>query len=351
MRISPANIAQSSKKICWWQCPKSESHCFLKAIRNMVRCSICPLCAREDNCVATVAPQLIAEFHPTRNGSLTPWNTIATTSQMVWWACPKNTDHVWTASALSRARLGGGCPFCLEDRARSESLATQFPLLAKQFHPIKNGSIHPSHLLPNSKKMVWWQCETNSNHIWKAMVRARTNAQKSPCAYCSLKKTLPETSLETKFPAIAKEFHPTKNKKLTATNVHFMARKKIWWKCLKSDNHEWKQLVAERTLNGKNCPCCEAYPLSPGRKFTISKSLGMVAPDLAALWHPTKNGAVTPFKIPRFYSKPVWWKQNDTEVKLPVWSVMRKYERLCLAGSNMTAFRLPKPVSSECNLP
>lgn len=52
---------------------------------------------------------LLTQWHPTKNGALTP-DSISQSSRMpVWWLCRKG--HEWQTQAASR--LGGtGCPMC-----------------------------------------------------------------------------------------------------------------------------------------------------------------------------------------------------------------------------------------------
>ena len=68
------------------------------------------------------------------------------------------------------------------------------------------------------------------------------------------------TSLSILFPEIAKEWHPTKNGKLTPFMVNPFSHKKVWWKCYKEDNHEWTTTVGNRQLS--SCPYCTLTPQS-----------------------------------------------------------------------------------------
>jgi len=56
--------------------------------------------------------QLLAEWHPTRNGELTPWQVSYGSDRRLWWACPKGPDHEWQASVCNRTAQGTGCPYC-----------------------------------------------------------------------------------------------------------------------------------------------------------------------------------------------------------------------------------------------
>ncbi|MBR6548783.1 MAG: zinc-ribbon domain-containing protein [Clostridia bacterium] len=56
------------------------------------------------------------------------------------------------------------------------------------------------------------------------------------------------------FPALATEWHPTKNGTLTPRQVTPNSHKKIWWRC--SNGHEWKTSVNNRTSLHRGCPEC-----------------------------------------------------------------------------------------------
>lgn len=66
------------------------------------------------------------------------------------------------------------------------------------------------------------------------------------CNYC--------LSLGVLEPEIAKEWHPTKNGKLTPFDVKRAYNKKVWWLC--SEGHEWEAGVGKRTVMRRNCPVC-----------------------------------------------------------------------------------------------
>ncbi|MDP6049225.1 MAG: zinc-ribbon domain-containing protein [Candidatus Bathyarchaeota archaeon] len=52
-------------------------------------------------------PGLAKEWHPTRNGNLTPEQVTPRNNRKVWWRCSRG--HEWDAKIQSRTR-GTGCP-------------------------------------------------------------------------------------------------------------------------------------------------------------------------------------------------------------------------------------------------
>jgi hypothetical protein len=80
----------------------------------------CPFCAgrraTKARNLAVGFPKLAREWHPTKNGSLTPSDVVAGTSRRVWWRCAFR--HDWQAAVSSRSGNGTGCPECWRLRSR-----------------------------------------------------------------------------------------------------------------------------------------------------------------------------------------------------------------------------------------
>ena len=62
--------------------------------------------------LADCDPELVAQWHPTKNGQLTPFDVTAGSGKKIWWKCPKGDDHEWQATVNKRASDGTGCPLC-----------------------------------------------------------------------------------------------------------------------------------------------------------------------------------------------------------------------------------------------
>lgn len=115
------------------------------------------------------------------------------------------------------------------------------------------------------------------------------------------KKSLAETH-----PEVAKQWHPTKNEDLTPFNVTSGSGKKVWWKCDKGDDHEWKSSIDSRSI-GTGCPVCD------GKKIVKSNCLGTTHPNLSKEWHPTKNGNLRAENVVAGSMKKIWWKCDKGE--------------------------------------
>ena len=60
-------------------------------------------------------PDLVREWHPSKNGSLTPRNVTTDHPKKVWWLC--ENGHEWEAAVTDRI-MGEGCPVCVKEFAQ-----------------------------------------------------------------------------------------------------------------------------------------------------------------------------------------------------------------------------------------
>lgn len=144
---------------------------------------------------------------------------------------------------------------------------------------------------------LWLKCE--KGHEWTA--RSVSYSYIYFCPYCAGKKVLRGfNDLATAYPDLAKEWHSTKNGQLLATDVAFAQAKNVWWKC--NNGHEWQATITAR-VRGAKCPYCSGKKVLKG-----FNDLATTHPNLAAEWHPTKNGSLTPEMITAHGNRKVWWK-------------------------------------------
>eukprot|EP01083_Nonionella_stella_P235946 829161_1 len=204
-------------------------------------------------------PKVAAEFHPTKNGDLSPTKIRYSSKKSVWWQCGRE-KHEWQASLNSRTNMGCGCPFCsgyhssrtgdkgcgcpfcsgLRVTSKNSlavqkpkvavtdknSLIIQNPKIAAEFSSIQERRSFSDRLAcqfqQGSGKKVWWRCATDPEHEWQARTSSRTGDKGSGCPFCSLRVT-DENSLIIQKPKIAAEFHPSKNGDLSLTDFPDMS--------------------------------------------------------------------------------------------------------------------------------
>ena len=185
--LIPNDVTYGTYKKVWWlgKC----GHEWKAPIASRSYGSGCPYCngkkVDDENSLASKNPKLASEWHPTKNGDLTPHNVTANSEKSIWWL--GECGHEWEAVIYSRNR-GNGCPYCDGKRVLKgyNDMWTTNPELAKQWHPTKNGNLTPNNITLNSNKKVWWQCE--EYHEWKVSVNTRN--QGNGCPYCSNQKVL-----------------------------------------------------------------------------------------------------------------------------------------------------------------
>jgi glutaredoxin len=172
--LKPELLPLGSGKKVWWKCKQGHEWEAQIVSRNFGRS--CPYCSNQRvligyNDLSSQKPELVKEWHPTKNGDLTPQQITFGSTKKVWWQC--NQGHEWYAVIASRSR-GAGCPQCSTQRAKGEKrfLSEANPTIVAEWHPTKNGELTPSLITCGSKKRVWWQC--SSGHEWEAVVKNRT---------------------------------------------------------------------------------------------------------------------------------------------------------------------------------
>ncbi len=244
-------------------------------------------------------PKLMAEWNYEKNGDLNPYELTAFSHRKVWWKCEKG--HEWNATVASRTS-GKGCPYCIGKKAWKgfNDLSTTHPELAREWHPTKNDELTPFDITFGSDKKVWWVCK--EGHEWEATISSRVRG--NGCPYCSRKLAISGyNDLATVHPELAREWHPTKNKKHPSAYLP-KSNKKVWWRCPKC-GYEWLAPVYSRT-SGRSCPCCAGHVVEKGINDLVTTH-----PELAKEWHPTKNGTLNPTNVTHGTDKKVWWKCSE----------------------------------------
>lgn len=427
--LAPVQVTPGSNKKVWWRC--QNGHEWEATINNRVfKNNSCPYCSGRKilpgyNDLATTHPELAKEWHPTKNGDLTPQDVSKGTTKKVWWQCEKG--HEWKVSPNQRTG-GRGCPYCAGKQIHvgHNDLATTHPELAQEWHPTKNGDLTPQMVSKGSDKKVWWlgpcghEWEAGVGHrvrgtgcpvclterhtsfpeqtilyymkkvttaesrntefgkemdVWLPELRVGVEyngfwhrdkaeadagkvsffsdigiriitvkegeqnlvegdviqyvysaAQKEPLdwaikelfqllclvppeidvssdtsdIYSQYITSWKESSLAANYPDLSAQWHPTKNGTISPEQIAPRSDKKIWWQCEKG--HEWQATPNNRTTLKRGCPYCAGKIILPG-----FNDLATTHPELAVEWHPTKNQGLLPSDITYGSTKKVWW--------------------------------------------
>lgn len=193
---TPYNVAPSSAKKIWWNCPKDERHIYLMSLNdrhNNHGCTVCPgrFVIQGVNDAATHHPHLVSSWHPTKNGDLDLTKVSFMSEKKIWWICETNPLHEWENALSSRASQGSGCPVCSGNIVVPglNDFQTNNPLLAEEWHPTLNGQIIPNSVAPSTNTKYWWQCVTDDTHAWQAAVNNRNKKNGTGCPQCIIYKT------------------------------------------------------------------------------------------------------------------------------------------------------------------
>ena len=71
---------------------------------------------RLDTGFAAKHPDILSEWHPTKNGDLDPWLISEKSNQKFWWLC--SNGHEWRTTVNERTGHKTGCPQCYRDHRK-----------------------------------------------------------------------------------------------------------------------------------------------------------------------------------------------------------------------------------------
>lgn len=279
--------------------------------------------------LAEKRPDLAKEWNYEKNGNLRPEDVTVNSHKKVWWKLPydvpmdyevkklrgKHFEFEWMAIIHSRQKCS--CPF-LSGRAvfsGFNDLQTMNPMLAKQWNYVKNKNLKPTQVTANSGLKVWW-CLPYDDPItgkhfdfeWTDSIAHRNSGR--GCPYLSGQAVWEGfNDLKTINPKLAAQWHPTKNGNLKPTQVTVSTDKKAWWLLPYNDpvtgkhfDFEWQASILNRNSGRSNCPYLSGKLVLEG-----FNDLQTINPELAAQWHPNKNGDLKPIQVSVSTMKKVWW--------------------------------------------
>jgi very-short-patch-repair endonuclease len=298
--IDVYSLKEKSNKKIWWKCEKE--HEWEAIVCNRTKGAKCPYCTNckvcFENSIQGKFPFLAVEWHPTKNAK-TADQILPGSNQKVWWKCSINPEHEWETTPNCRCLKNTGCPHCNGKTIfGGNTIFDKYPEIAKEWHPTKNKPLEPSQVCPSSEKIVWWICPQKHEYEAKCGNRTKNN---TGCLFCAGKKSSTENNLQSAFPELAKEWHPTKNTK-SPNQYTSLSGIKVWWKCSKNPIHEWETAIVNRTDKKTGCPFCT------GRQVDSTNNLNITHPEICKEWHPTKNGLLKPTDVTKGYGlNKIWW--------------------------------------------
>ena len=136
------------------------------------------------NDFATEHPELLVEWDYERNRDIGvfPDRITCGSHRKVWWKC--QNGHEWQATVPNRI-YGRGCPYCAGKKVwvGYNDFESNYPQIAKEWHPTKNGDLKPNMFSWCSGKKVWWRCRV-CGYEWRTTIAHRTS-NKRGCPKCN----------------------------------------------------------------------------------------------------------------------------------------------------------------------
>lgn len=279
----PPVVTAKSMRKAWWRCPTC-GHRWQAVIRSRTVLGVgCPECApakisaarsrpKPGRTLPEVAPKIAAQWHPTRNGDVSPADVAAGSNEPRWWLCDRG--HEWSVPPTWRVGKDSECPHCCGRYVTEEtSLTARFPGIAAQWHPTLNGDLTPDHVMPGSEIIVWWRCP--AGHDYDCRLPNRTSHGRG-CPFCSGQRAGYGNDLETTHPEVAAEWDYERNGPAVPWEVTPGSGELFWWRC--AQGHSWRTTVNSRVGQGTGCPQCGAVTRRSRAEILLQHELGHVLP-------------------------------------------------------------------------
>ena len=345
--LDPNKLTSGSNKKAWWKCSKCAHKWQTTIHHRAVRKQDCPKCRYifkkkiQANLTAT-HPKAKNYWLFSKNNLLTPDLFSQYACQRVWWKCP-DCGCEWEEKIKNQVKKLAWCPHC---KKGIRDLASFLPELVKEWHKTKNID-NPERVSYASNKYAWWKC-SKCNYEWKAKISNRSILKRGcPCCSEPVRVVVPGINdLKTKFPHIAKEWHPNKNGNLLPEQVASGTRKKVWWICLLG--HEYQATIGHRTApNGTGCPICYSGRQTSFAEQAVFFYVNRLYPDAISRY---KSDFLGKFELDVYipsiryaveYDGEAWHKQNKIERE------KRKYQICKEHGITLIRMREQMPESGE----
>lgn len=363
--LKPNDLVAGANRQVWWVC--SKGHEWKASVIDRRSGRGCPECAKERRPIARQKtyltkkgsllenqPKIALQWHPTRNGKLSPQDVTSGSDCRVWWICEKG--HEWEAVISSRT-AGRNCPYC------SNEYSTSFPEQAIYYYlsqctqaesrykysgkeidiylpEIKVGIeyngryYHKNRKQQDTEKYSFLQAQgvrtivvyesdkdaaegdvifykyINSDYINLCKVIRHILRQCNlPEIDVDIKRDRAsildllmlkerENSIGHKYPQLVDEWDYERNGKLTPFQISYGSKKRVHWKCRKC-GYRWEAVAHSRKQSG--CPCCANRVVVKG-----INDLCTTHPYLAKEWDYSKNEKI-PESVVAGSHQYAWW--------------------------------------------
>ena len=228
--LTPADVGPKSGRIAWFICAGCGTSRELQIDSAGVRCSACANDARltdPGRSLASVRPELAAQWDTERNANLTPADVRPKSKRIAWFICA----GCGTSRELQIDSAGVRCSACTNGARLTDpdrSLARVRPEVADQWDTERNGELTPDDVRPFPSVRAWFICASCgvSRELQIGGARARCRA----CAN-GARLTDPGRSLASVRPEVAAQWDTERNGGLTPADVGPKSKRIAWFIC------------------------------------------------------------------------------------------------------------------------
>jgi Probable Zinc-ribbon domain len=304
--LTPAVVTAKSGKRAWWLCPECGNEWEAQIGSRAIGYG-CKACATQQSAVnysrpkpsrslAEQDPELAGQWHPTRNGDLTPADVTGNSGKKAWWLCGRG--HEWQAMIKNRTKARG-CPNCIlwgtsaeEIRLRHELVAAGVPI------EVEHKVVYPDTGRPLNCDMVvptWNVVIEFDGHRFHKTAEGHDKDRRKTTALTDAGWTVirvreglaPIGSWDVVVPKFSSE---VARAKAVLIKLNEVGRRTTRHDDYLATDAPWAATAAETEIRRPR-----------------ARSLASELPTLAAEWDPVKNAPLTPEHVTFGSGQKAWW--------------------------------------------
>ena len=324
--LMPEFLPARSNKQYYWKCEKGHPSYLCSLDKKTVRKFGCPVCSNRKvivgvNDFASNCPDKMLDWDCDKN-TLDPSKVPVSSSLKAFWKC-HICGYEWHSEFRDAAAKLINCPKCSKIESghkrhlaalRQNGGITDEKLLIDWDY--SKNTREPSQYSPQASEYAYWKCHI-CGYEWRAKISNRFHGR--GCPSCGNKVLVKgKNDFATRFPELAKEWHPTKNNDLKPSDIMPGSAKKVWWLC--PNGHEYQASLNKRTSGqGTNCPICNSGRQTSFREQALFYYVRKIYPNAISRYQPENFGKFElDIYIPEFryaieYDGVAWHKENKYE--------------------------------------
>lgn len=292
--LTPNDITATYVKRVWWLCPNG--HEWQRSVSNRTFYdNTCPKCKS----LAFLFPELVKQWHPTKNGELSPWDFFASSDKKVWWQCEKG--HEWYTK-INKRTIGRGCHECKSGTQTSFPEQAIFYYIKNIFIDALNRHVYQVNVdkyeidiyIPSLKFGIEYDGGKSHKNRKNDDEKKNIALIKNGIKLIRIREgNLPELSSNGDV-VIVKQIKRNDNELSKVIKIIFEHIANIYKMTnlkLDIDIHRDKFYILDNIL-----------------KEELENSLEKQNHELAEEWHPSKNGNLKPEHVAPYSNIEVWWK-------------------------------------------